>query len=870
MPITHPPPPVTRLGTLKGFMAIFIPMCLVLMIIGIMHYYTFYTTERSSIESSELLNVDLAKRMIEKDIADVVSDLLFLAEHIERRGLPEALPWAREQRIAEEFKVFAKNKGLYDQIRYIDKTGVEVVRINYLPGESQVVPESKLQNKANRYYFKEALALDRGRIYLSPFDLNMEEGKIEFPLKPVIRFGTPVFDSQGEKRGIVLLNYLGDRLIQNFTQAAANIADHIELVNNGGYWLSSPRDEDEWGFMLGHDARFQVGNAYEWRKVTAGDKGQIQTDNGLFTYTTIRPRIAAMSAKLSGRGSLVIDDKPSNYWKIISRISSRELSATLPFFIQNHYALYLAMLVLVAGAAWLLAYSQQHRRAAMAQRDYEQRFRYTLENIELAAVTLNLKGDVTFCNDYFLKISGWNKDEVIGRNWLRQFVPDELADEIGVIIKKMGDPDSFPLRYENKVKVKSDGLRLIAWNNTLSYDADGNVIGVTGIGEDITDKRKAETDLLKLYQAVEQSPSAVIITNDKGLIEYVNPKFTKVSGYESQEVLGRNPRFLKSGETSQEEYKNLWNTVLEGGEWRGEFHNRRKNGELYWEGAVISAIRNAEGKITHFLAVKEDITVRKRLEAEVEQQNRDLARSETLAAMGRMASMIAHDLRNPLSSVKMTLQILGKQLDMEVDSEVKGLCNASLEQIRYMEEILSDMLTYSRPDALKLEWLTIDKIIDMSISLSQRRIDEYKIKLITNYHSGLPTLHADATKLRQVFSNLISNAAQATECSSEPMVAIDVMLELGMEGTAIRIEICDNGCGINEEEREKIFEPFFTTWAKGTGLGLAIVKRILDQHQANISITQNIPSGSCVTVVIPVRHQINMDDNAAIIQEIVS
>ncbi|MET0003013.1 MAG: PAS domain S-box protein [Candidatus Thiodiazotropha sp.] len=867
MPITHPPPPVTRLGLLKGFMAIFIPMCLVLMIIGAMHYYTFYTTERSSIESRELLNVDLAKRMIEKDIADVVSDLLFLAEHIERRGLPEALPWSREQRISEEFKVFAKNKGFYDQIRYIDNIGMEVVRINYSNGESRVVPESKLQNKSSRYYFKEALALDRGYIYLSPFDLNMEEGEIEFPLKPVIRFGTPVFDSHGEKRGIVLLNYLGDRLIQNFTRAAANIADHIELVNNDGYWLSSPRQEGEWGFMLGHEARFQKDNADAWRIITENNKGQIQTESGLFTYTTIHPFVTTIRDTAPVKEIPEVYEGTGYYWKIVSRVSSRELSATLPLFIQNHSALYFAMLLLVMGVAWLLAYSQQHHRAAMAQRDYEQRFRYTLENIELAAVTLNLKGEVTFCNDYFLKITGWNKHDVIGRNWLQQFVPDELTSEMDGIIRRMPDPDSFPLRYESEVKCKNGEHRLVTWNNTLSFDAENHVIGATGIGEDITDKRKAETDILKLSQAVEQSPSVVIITNDQGLIEYVNPKFTEVSGYEPAEVLGQNPRILKSGETSQEEYKDLWNTVINGREWRGEFHNRRKNGDLYWEGAIISGIRNSEGKITHFLAVKEDISERKRLEAEVEKQHKDLARSEVLAAMGRMASMIAHDLRNPLSSVKMTLQILSKQLDVNRDSEVRELCNTSLEQIRYMEEILSDMLTYSRPDALKLEWLTIDKIIDMAISLSQRRIDENRIKLVINYHPGLPTLYADATKLRQVFSNLISNAAQSTESSNDPMVVIDVMLELGLEGTAIRIEICDNGCGIDKNEREKIFEPFFTTRAKGTGLGLAIVKRILDQHQANISVTDNTPCGSCVTVVIPVRHQVISDESAVNIQE---
>ena len=195
--------------------------------------------------------------------------------------------------------------------------------------------------------------------------------------------------------------------------------------------------------------------------------------------------------------------------------------------------------------------------------------------------------------------------------------------------------------------------------------------------------------------------------------------------------------------------------------------------------------------------------------------------------MGRMASMIAHDLRNPLSSVKMTLQILGKQPGVKANAEADELRQISLSQIRYMEEILSDMLTYSRPDKIKPEWITIDKVIDMAVSLSERNIEEYAVMLRTRYHPGLPTLYGDATKLRQVFANLITNAAQATRGVENPQVSIDAMVELAESGTAIRVEICDNGCGIEEEEQSKVFEPFFTTRTKGTGLGLAIVKRIL-------------------------------------------
>lgn len=134
--------------------------------------------------------------------------------------------------------------------------------------------------------------------------------------------------------------------------------------------------------------------------------------------------------------------------------------------------------------------------------------------------------------------------------------------------------------------------------------------------EEITERKRVEKQLLKFFQAVKQSPITVMITDASGNIEYVNPKFTQLTGYTPEEVVGKNPRILKSGETPLEEYKRLWDTITSGGEWRGEFCNKKKNGELYWEHALISPIKNPEGVITHFLAVKEDITGRKQTEKE--------------------------------------------------------------------------------------------------------------------------------------------------------------------------------------------------------------------------------------------------------------
>ena len=147
-----------------------------------------------------------------------------------------------------------------------------------------------------------------------------------------------------------------------------------------------------------------------------------------------------------------------------------------------------------------------------------------------------------------------------------------------------------------------------------SYGMRGDFQGHAGVAIDITERKLAEDELRRLSKAVEQSPASVVITDLNGNIEYVNPKFTEVTGYTLAEARGQNPRILKSGETAPQDYHDLWKTI-QTGEWRGEFHNRKKNGELYWESASICPIRDALGKPAHFIAVKEDITERKRMEA---------------------------------------------------------------------------------------------------------------------------------------------------------------------------------------------------------------------------------------------------------------
>ncbi|MBV2108258.1 MAG: cache domain-containing protein, partial [Candidatus Thiodiazotropha sp. (ex Ctena orbiculata)] len=251
---------------LKQFLAILIPFAATLAIGAYVHYYTISETERVTWESSELLNVGLARSALNRDLSNVISDLIFLSSYIERQGFAED-GLLHDTQVGQLFYTFIKEKRLYDQVRFIDLNGQERVRVNFSSGQPELVSPSQLQDKSKRYYFLETMELTPGEIYLSPLDLNIEEGEIERPYKPVMRFAVPIYVADQEKKGILVLNYLGERLLNDFNRAAANIADHIHLLNAQGYWLSSPNRGDEWGFMLAHKRRFSDSHAEAWGEI---------------------------------------------------------------------------------------------------------------------------------------------------------------------------------------------------------------------------------------------------------------------------------------------------------------------------------------------------------------------------------------------------------------------------------------------------------------------------------------------------------------------------------------------------------------------------------------------------------------------------
>jgi PAS domain S-box-containing protein len=454
---------------------------------------------------------------------------------------------------------------------------------------------------------------------------------------------------------------------------------------------------------------------------------------------------------------------------------------------------------------------------------------------------------------------------MLGKNWFSHYLEKEYQPRAKNIINGLSSGELLEMHEDALITTRTGEVCKVDWNHTLMRDSEGEVIGLTCIGENVTNVRAQEKQVLTLSRAVEQSPVVVMIVDINGGIQYVNPRFTEVTGYDLADVRGKNPRVLQSDSSTDDvDYSVLWETIKKGQTWHGIFRNKKKNNDIYWASASISCLRDNAGEIVNYIGVQVDITQQRQLERELARRNKEIAKSKTLAIVGRMASMVAHDLRNPLSSIKMSLQILNKPTKKGMEEYAKELKGIALEQVSYMEVILEDMLNYARPDALKPDWINMDEVLSKTINMLQGVIQKHQAEVEVNIQTGLPTLYADAGKLRQVFSNLISNAIHiASEAGIKPKISLEVMSRLGDRLPAIQIEVTDNGPGIDNDMAEQLFEPFYTTRSKGSGLGLAIVRRFVEQHQGQVSLHSGEDSGAVCTVILPISELVTqmMEEN---------
>jgi signal transduction histidine kinase len=359
-----PPAPAGFLSALllPRLWAVFFPLS-VLTGGGVLALYAQdVANERRLHEQAGAHLVDLHADIITRELQSAESDLLYLANQAALRSYLAGQAGSKQQ-LQDEYLLFCRHRAVYDQIRYLDATGHERIRINDNDGRPSVVLDRDLQNKADRYYFWRTMRLHRGQVFVSPLDLNVEHGAIERPLKPTIRFATPVFDGSG-RRGILVLNYLGAGLLGKLTAVSVTFPGSVLLLNRDGYFLRGPTPADEWGFNLGHQRTFATYYAEVWPHLAQSARGQLHTEQGLFTYRTLSPRLEPPAPPPASGGADPDAGDPS--LTIVSVIPAEVLAGRSTQLLHRLLLLYGVVLVVVLVLAWYLAYAgglrQQHQR----------------------------------------------------------------------------------------------------------------------------------------------------------------------------------------------------------------------------------------------------------------------------------------------------------------------------------------------------------------------------------------------------------------------------------------------------------------------------------------------------------------------------
>ncbi len=412
-------------------------------------------------------------------------------------------------------------------------------------------------------------------------------------------------------------------------------------------------------------------------------------------------------------------------------------------------------------------------------------------------------------------------------------------------------------------------------------------VRVRALIDTLTDSRLR---LRTLWAAVEQSPVTVMITDAKGRIEYVNPKFKELTGYDGAEVLGRNPRFLKSGQTPGEQYTELWQTITQGREWRGEILNKARDGRLFWEMASISPLRDTDGCITHFVAVKEDITRQKYIQQEHAELTADMilardhlerqadqleAQSEQLAHARKQAdaaneaksaflAAVSHEIRTPMTSVLGFAELLNDPSYSK--AEQRRFVQAILRNGRHLLALITDILDFSKIEAGKmtLEPVAMDvrEVVREVLEITGMAASHKGLKLAAEFSGPIPKMiESDPLRLRQILTNLVSNAIKFTSQGGVRLVVqcLPPMTSDSAQKHRMTFEVIDTGVGLDQEQLARLFQPFSQVSHDarqnqgGTGLGLAISRRLANLMQGEVSVSSVPGAGSVFTLTLPLQ-----------------
>jgi two-component system cell cycle sensor histidine kinase/response regulator CckA len=361
----------------------------------------------------------------------------------------------------------------------------------------------------------------------------------------------------------------------------------------------------------------------------------------------------------------------------------------------------------------------------------------------------------------------------------------------------------------------------------------------------VSQKMIAEDNESRLAAAVSQAAESIMITDADGAISYVNPYFETMTGFSSDEVIGKHASVLSSGKQDEKFYADLWNTISNGKTWKGYFTNKKKDGTLFEEEAVISPVTDESGKITSFVAVKRDVTSERMLENQVRQ-------SQKMAAIGQLAHKVAHDFTNVLSVIIGGSRLAQKKIEPRepeacqyLDDVIKAANNIAM--------MTSELLSFAHPSSLNLKSIKLSKVVQGVEKMLEKSLP-VNVKKVFEYNDNGMKANIDPTQIEQIIVHVAINAAEAMPDGGTLTVRTGPSECERCEDGFVVMTISDTGCGIESDLLQRIFEPFFSTKENDNnpGLGLATAYRIVEQHKGRITVDSSSGEGTTFRILFPV------------------
>lgn len=835
----------------RRFLLIWIPLALILMII----IWAFYSVQVSSthtvLKAAEHQAVQLALQSSTMGLANVRSDLLFLSDLTALQNFPSNGGLADKEALAVRFLAFVKRKAIYDQVRFLDERGQEIVRVNWNKGQPQVVASKDLQNKAQQYYVSKMIALDRNEIYVSPLDLNIEQGIIEQPAKPMIRFGTPVYDDQGHKQGVIVLNYMGQRLIDRIKRISAtdDIEGHIWLLNSDAYWLLGPSPDDEWGFMYPakKERRLDKRDGKAWEIIRKGAaQGQFLTNQGLYTYV----KLDQLNLGRNNTDAKVITH---DQWTLVAYRPAGFLAAKDKGLFRRLMMVFVLLEIMLAAAVGAIAYySTKRHRAEESVRASEARFRALLESAPDAIVIVNRRGLIELANAQTEHYFGYDRDELLQQ-------PIEIL--IPEYLRSSDSQRRAEFHANPHLRAMGEGLELFGQRKdgtafpveiSLSpvHTPQGTI--VTAIIRDITARKQAEhlkLEAQERYRELVINLPVGIYRNTMAAPGYfleTNPAMVNMFAADTIEMLSKHT--VSDLFRDPENYRAFNDKLIQQGYVRAEeIELVTLRGRVFW--AAITAVMktDVDGNL-YCDGVIENIAGRKEIQRQLHLMNDNLSqRSTALEAANHeleaFSYSVSHDLRTPLRAIDGFSRILQNDYLTHLDDRGRNYLDRIRLAAQHMGVLIDDLLKLSRVTRIELSREEID-LYDLASEIMTEliRIEPERVVHFTVTRGIMA--YADKNLMRVVLDNLFSNAWKFTSKLAEANIELGKIEQNRQTLYFIR----DNGAGFDMTYADKLFGVFQrmheTSEFPGTGIGLATVQRIIHKHGGRIWAESAINMGT--------------------------